>query len=44
MGQTGGVGYAGSWWLGGGGGEVVPPLGLDLGFFPCSTPKQHHQL
>ena len=35
MGQTGGVGYAGSWWLGG----VVPPLGLDLGFFPCSTPS-----
>ena len=37
MGQTGGVGSGG---LGG----VVPPLGLDLGFFPCSTPKQHHQL
>ena len=35
MGQTGGVGYAGSWWLGG----VIPPLGLDLGVFPCSTPS-----
>ena len=31
MGQTGGVGYTGSWWLG----RVVPPLGLDLGFSPA---------